>query len=74
MGKQLRRGEQKDEAYTEDGNYIKRNKAAIKVVKVVDADDDKKPAAATKEKVDEDKTLVDTNIDVDIVDNFVIGP
>ena len=29
-------------------------------------------AAVAKEEADENKTLVDTNIDVDIIDNFVI--
>ncbi len=37
-----------------------------------DSDDDKKPEAATKGEVDEDKKLVDNNIDVDIIDDFVI--
>ena len=66
-GKTIKKRRAKDEAYTEDGNYIKRKKAAIKVVKVDDSDDDKKPAAATKEEGD-----IGNNIDVDIVDNFVI--
>ena len=44
-----------------------RKKPAIKVVKVDDSDDDKKPAAATKEEGD-----IGNNINVDIVDNFVI--
>jgi hypothetical protein len=57
---------------TEDGNYIKRKKAAIKVVNVDDSDDDKKPAAATKGEADEDKKLVGNNIDVDIIDDFVV--
>ena len=66
-GKTIKKRREKDEAYTEDGSYIKRKKAAIKVVKVDDSDDDKKPAAATKEEGD-----IGNNIDVDIVDNFVI--
>ncbi len=54
-GNTIKKRRSKDEAYTEDGNYIKRKKAAIKVVKVDDSDDDKKPAAATKREADEDK-------------------
>jgi hypothetical protein len=66
-GKTIKKRRAKDEAYTEDGNYIKRKKAAIKVVKVDVSDDVKKPAAATKEEGD-----IGNNIDVDLIDNFVI--
>jgi hypothetical protein len=53
--KTIKKRRAKDEAYSEDGNYIKRKKASIKVVKVDDSDDEKKPAAATKGEADEDK-------------------
>jgi hypothetical protein len=58
------------EAYTEDGNYIKMKKSAVKITKV-ESDGDKKPATSTAAAAAA-AVASSTNIEVDIINHVMI--